>query len=437
MMQAVEGLAIPAERRAPLAVLAAVFLASYLSWRPSADVMFTISDALFLIGGAAMILRGQAPVRPMGPLTAQWIVSFVAMMAGLLIGSMTGADPLRWPIAASQYAFAWMVLPCVLMGHDRRYTLSLAVALLAGVVMMELVGILVYAFYDASYQEMRTVLGQDFISGNRRLGVFATDANWNGAVIALTLPFVFFLASRRVISLPWAIAACAVLLPALVLTASFTAFSSMVLATLVFVATGVVRPRLWMVLLVVALGIGAAQSGVQMPDVFQKRVGDAIVSGDINEAGTFDGRVVLMEDAWRRAGDHLLIGLGVDQDRVVSKLHAPVHNMYLLIWVEGGLLALAGWLGMVLAFLSTAIRAFRHDRLASALALSVLATFLIFSSASPHMYARLWAVPVLIALAIARHGAAGDMGGGAVQPPAPERRIRRAAGTRAVASLPR
>jgi O-antigen ligase len=397
----------PVARRAPLAVLAGVFLASYLSWRPSSDLMFTISDALFLTGGIAMAVRGQTPLRPMGPLTPLWIVSFVAMTGGLLIGSMTGGDPLRWPIVAGQYLFAWLLLPCVLMGHDRRYTLSLAVALLAGVVAMELVGILVYAFYDASYQEMRSVLGQDFISGNRRLGVFATDANWNGAVIALTLPYVYFLASRRSISRPVAMVASAILLIALLVTASFTAFSSMVLATLMFVATGVVRPRWWMVATVAVLGVVLLQSGVEMPDVFRKRVGDAIVSGDINEAGTFGGRVELMADAWQRAGDHLLLGLGVDQDRVVSKLHAPVHNMYLLIWVEGGLPALAGWIGMLLTFFATALRAFRRDRLASALALSVLTTFLIFSSASPHMYARLWAVPVLIALAIARHGAEG------------------------------
>ena len=46
------------------------------------------------------------------------------------------------------------------------------------------------------------------------------------------------------------------------------------------------------------------------------------------------------------------------------------------------------------------VRVYWVDRQAAALGLSVLSTFLIFSVASPHMYARMWMVPLVLALVI-------------------------------------
>lgn len=117
----------------------------------------------------------------------------------------------------------------------------------------------------------------------------------------------------------------------------------------------------------------------------------------------------LIEDAWQRVGDHMWLGVGVDQDRVVSQERAPVHNMYLLLWVEGGFVALLGWLAMMAAALAIVLAAFYRDRLSGALGLTVLMSFLVFSAASPHMYARLWAVPVLLALAIAMNAGGGHL----------------------------
>ena len=74
--------------------------------------------------------------------------------------------------------------------------------------------------------------------------------------------------------------------------------------------------------------------------------------------------------------------------------------MFLLLWAEGGLLSLLGWIVMLAVLFATAAKAFSADRIATALTLSVASTFVIASMASPHMYARLWAVPVLLAVAV-------------------------------------
>ena len=177
-----------------------------------------------------------------------------------------------------------------------------------------------------------------------------------------------------------------------------------VVAILFFVLFGDRRIRAYVLgglVGIVALGVVLNAANVTLPAVFQKRVANALEAGDIAEAGTFEDRLGLAKDAWQRVGDHMFVGVGVDQDRVISPAGAPVHNMYLLLWVEGGFLALVGWIAMIGVGGVIGFTALKRDRLAGALALSVLATFLLFSAASPHMYARLWAVPVLLALAIA------------------------------------
>jgi O-antigen ligase len=389
----------------PVALVGAVFLASYLSWRPSIDIMFTAADALFLVAAGLLAASRRIPLQPFGALTPLWLIAFATMMTGLLIGSLLGNDPFRWFVVAAQYCFSWVVLPYLLLGHARRPTHRLVVALLVGIVAMETVGIVVYFTYTGSFEEARRMLGLDFLSGGGRLGAFATDANWNGAAIAMALPFAYFLAGKGLIKARLLIVVLGILLCALLLTASATAFGSVLVGIVIFAVAGAVRPRVWAMVAAIALIGVAAESQFGLPRVFEKRVGSALENGDITEAGTFGGRVALIKDAWNLVNDHMLVGVGVDQHRVVSKLRAPVHNMYLLIWVEGGLLALIGWLGMIAVAVITAFIACRDDRLAGALALSVLATFVLFSTASPHMYARLWATPALLAIAIARNAA--------------------------------
>jgi O-antigen ligase len=398
--------------RPPTAIMVGLFLAAYLSWRPSIDIMFTVSDLCLLIGGAQLLVRRHIPLEPFGLLSPLWFAAFALMMGGLLVSSLFCHDPTRWIIVALQYSVAWAVLPFLLMGHGAANTNRLACALLFGVFLMELVGILVYFTYSGSFEEARATLGLDFLSGSGRLGAFATDANWNGATISMALPFAFYLRARRVISLWQMLVIAGVLLYALLLSASATAFGSMVVAILFFVLFGDRPIRAYVLgglVGIVALGIVLNSVNVTLPAVFQKRVANALETGDIAEAGTFEDRLGLAKDAWQRVGDHMFVGVGVDQDRVISPAGAPVHNMYLLLWVEGGFLALVGWIAMIGVGGVIGFTALKRDRLAGALALSVLATFLLFSAASPHMYARLWAVPVLLALAIALHGGEADL----------------------------
>jgi hypothetical protein len=81
---------------------------------------------------------------------------------------------------------------------------------------------------------------------------------------------------------------------------------------------------------------------------------------------------------------------------VQSKFGAPVHNAYLLLWAEGGLPALIGWLMLPQIIALTALCVFRQPggRLITAAVLAVVAVFLLDATGNAHMYGRYWTVPL-------------------------------------------
>lgn len=388
----------------PWAIVIGVFFSCYLTWRPSEDIMFTLSDAMFLLGFGQLIYHHRIPLEPMRFLTAFWIAGFLMLVGGLLAGSLYCPTPSRWLIVASQYCFAWVVLPMILLRRGQVDTAKLLQAFVWGVFAMNLFGAIVYFCYTGSFDDAHNLFGLDFLSGGRRLGAFASDANWNGAVLAMAVPAAIYLRAKglagNLVCLMW----MTILLLGVMLTASFTAFLCAIAGLAIFTVVGGILPsrRTWIVLALcaVAAAIFFWERGGALPNIFVERVGNAISNGDISEAGTFEGRLALIKEAWGMADKHMLLGVGADQYRVISALKAPVHNMYLLLWVEGGLISMFGWIVMLSVLFAAAIKAYPQDRLATALTLSTSGTFLIASTASPHMYARLWSVPVLLALAV-------------------------------------
>ena len=381
-------------------LLAAVFLAPYVTWRVLPPYLFTFSDALFCIAAVLLLAGRGVAIRPLQDWWALWMLGLAGLLLGFFIGSVVKGDPLRWVIVAGQYGFAFAVLPALLLRERRRSLVLAALALVAGVTAMELFGSIVYYATDASY-EQASRFGHEFVTGAHRLGAFMADANWNAAMIAMTTPFVLYFARTGRLNTIVAFALLGILCSGLLLSGSFTGFTSTAVGILAFLLVDWGKRSIGMLLGIVALASAMIATGVGLPTAFQNRVAVALEQGDISQAGTFAGRMELVKEAWEIVGDTTFVGLGVDQYRVVSADRAPVHNIYLLAWAEGGLLALIGWLLMMLVPLSIAMRRFASDRAAAALVIAVTLPFLIFSNAAPHLYARSWVVPLILALGIA------------------------------------
>ena len=81
---------------------------------------------------------------------------------------------------------------------------------------------------------------------------------------------------------------------------------------------------------------------------------------------------------------------------------APLSICHLLLWVEGGLPALIGWLMLPQIIVLMAFWTFVRPggRLVGATTLAVVTVFLLAATGNSHMYARFWVVPLHLCMAL-------------------------------------
>ena len=374
-------------------VSAAIFLSLFPSWRHS-SVFFTISDLLFCLSLLTILLTRGLPLAPFGALTPYWMAGFALLIASLVASSLINGEGMRAIVVSAQYAFSFVLLPLTIMGREREATIGLIQAFALGVFAANLASVVLY--YSGYTGDFR------FVTPGGRLGSFVGNANTNAQMIALALPLMLYLWLAGRIAVLYLVPALLCMLVALILTSSnnglLLAISGVAalfimlrdLRYLVRAATG----------LAVCLALILLWASYWLPETFEERVLSAVRSGSIEEAGTFEDRMALIEEAMEMIDETMLVGLGVDQYRVVSRFGVPVHNTYLLLWTEGGLGALVGWMSLLLIALFGALFIGRRHRLEAATAFAVAAIVGLIGLTTGHIYARYDVVPLHLALAL-------------------------------------
>jgi hypothetical protein len=367
----------------------AIFFSVYPSLRP-AEVFFTYSDILFCLSGVLLLLSGRLRFAPMGPVTVPWLVAFAVLSCGLIVSSLLGRAPERVIVVLGQYAFAYILLVYIIVRTDESIVDSFIKTFVLGTVCVNAFGLAIYFFgVDETFR---------FVTGSGRLASFMDNPNANANVIALTLPLLLYLWFARKWRRVYVLVSLAILAYALVATSSVGGL----LWSLAGVAVFMVLTINWRVVVGVTVCIAVAipllekYGSTVLPETFQVRVLEAMQSGDMASAGTFSYRMGLIHEALDVVEDRLLLGIGADQYRVTSELGAPVHDAYLLLWAEGGLPALIGWLMLPQIIALTALWVFGRPggRLSAATALAVIAVFLLAAIGNSHMYGRYWVVPL-------------------------------------------
>jgi len=356
----------------------------------------TLSDLLVSLVMATMLYRGEINGKPFGQLTVFWLVGLGLMLLGLLLGSIASESVDRWLVVGAQYLFTFLLIPMVLMGFRSMLTRTLPALFVLGIVVSQLIGISASLLFD--YSDTLDLMGDGFLTGNGRLGAMTGEPNPNGAMIAFSLAMLLYSVRRGIIPVGFGLLCGIVLIWGLLASGSFTGFAAAVIATVVYLAISGIGLLIRVALpVVIATGLFLA-SGLPLPAAFQERVAGALTTGDLNQAGTFTDRSALINEAWRMADDNFLIGLGVDQFRVVSSHGAPVHELHLLIWNEGGILGFAGLVILLLTMIGAAFLAVSRSRPEGAMILAVVAVFNVYTVSIPHMYSRAWILPVLLAM---------------------------------------
>jgi hypothetical protein len=384
------------ERFRQLCLGAACFLLSWHVLRVG-DFNFTASDFLFLVCFGLFLVRNRLNMMALNVMTAHWCAALAMMLGGLLIGSVFNGDPLRWANIASQYIFGFLLLPMVLMSEDRMWIRKCLLYFVLGVAASQIVALSMANFF--SFEQSKELLGPSVVAGNGRIGGLVSDANLNGAVIAFSIIALFNAHHHGLIRNFFAICVGAVLLWALLSTASFTAFASTGIATCIYFVSSNLGRFMKVGIPLIVCAVAYIAFGLPLPEAFSERVLGAVLTGDLSQAGTFTHRSALIAEAWEMSKDTLFVGLGVDRFRVESIHGMPVHQFWMLLLTEGGIISFTGLVLMFGILGMMGIRAFNMHREDGAMALAILVILLIFSTSIPHMYNRLWITPMMLALA--------------------------------------
>jgi O-antigen ligase len=331
--------------------------------------------------------------------TSLWLIAVALLFSGLFMSSLLNGDFTRGSVVISQYVFSYLILLIIIVREEFDVTLWIAAAFVAGILVVDIHGII--TFYTVGYVPGEV---KGAVTGSNRLATLMRNPNLAAAMNALTTPILLYVWSTGRLRALFALPILAIFFITVIHTGSNSGLLVMTACLCIFTAF-IVTPRLLLRLLfgggVIALVSLTAGGAELLPETFRARVLGAIYSGDLSEAGTFISRTELMKEAITVISEKsiLLLGMGADRFREVSVQSAPVHNVYLLLWVEGGLLALFGWLLFAVVGTQIWLALFKGGASKQILATvaSTVSVFLLIAISNPHMYARFWTIPLLLA----------------------------------------
>jgi len=376
-----------------------VALATFLCVFPTLrlpGVYVTLSDGLFVVGtiliGGVRIRSGARSQLVRGP--AVWLFGCTLLFLGLSLSSILNGDATRALVVIAQYAFAYLLVPAIFVSLTKSESMLVSHWFIVGVGAVTLAGIILHYFFP--------ILGAQYMVGGR-MSSFMENPNALSKVIALALPIWLYCWSTQAKHRALYALLVPVFITGLLLAGSFGGLIASALSLSLFLLlagnTRLMSRTIGMGLVVV---VAALLTGIEPPPIFERRIAPALQSGSIDEAGSFDLKMELSRGAWRRIQESPILGVGADQYQELTSEGSTVHNTYLLLWVEGGILSVLGWCAMLTALVAAGLSSWRSKRarIQSAVVLSVALTFIFSCFSNTHVYARYWGIPVFISLLI-------------------------------------
>lgn len=282
-----------------------------------------------------------------------WVIMTLAWAPNSAVAARAGRDLLYGVVA-----FALLLGTIV----DRRHARWLAIAFVTGAALSVLWGA-AKGGLSGAIGGAGAVTDQD-----GRFQAAAGDPNYLAAVLAPAIMLAGGLAFRRSawrrLALLFAVIVIAIGLAA---TQSRGGLVAAIVASLVALAIWRGRRRLIGGVLVIAIAATAAFFATS-PAAWER-----IYAGNT----TGSGRVDIWQVAWRVANDHPIVGVGINQfpqvsphyvrqpgaldyvDLIVDK-HIVVHNLYLELWAETGIVGVLLFLAIVVASIREAWRAIKR-----------------------------------------------------------------------------
>lgn len=380
--------------------LTGIALSTATEWRP-ATFNITYSDLLLIIASLlALFLRwnGTSILGDVRVL-AFFGCGVVLFYFGFLI-SFTQGDPLRFLLVAAQYAFCFFLLPYIFSRSAQCSPTAFERGAMYFLFFLALTSFGGFVGYFLFNDAMRSL---ELVALNDRYQGLVANPNRFSSLITLSLPLLFGLRSAQCISSPVLLMVLVSFLAGLTVASSIGGFLSAAVTLAVMGAINL-RPTFALkgMLVVTLLGI-VLVSSFGVPKVFEQRVlskFDSNQSVDASNLGSFDSRMAIAEEAMRRIVNNPVIGAGLDNYLERSTFGHTVHNTMLLVWAEGGSIALLGLIVIGLTPLMAYMIVSGGKVTRSGLSVAVGFTVALFTTMQvfAHLYSRAWFIPYFLTI---------------------------------------
>lgn len=372
----------------------AVFCASFDIIRLPGKPL-TLADMLFTCALLLIIVTGRLQRHPFGSATNVVFILFGLMSFGIVVSGLFASVADEALFTVMQYALAYLVLGYIISAEDYKTVVNLIKWYLAGVTLGMLIPLYWY-FYEPTPNL--------FVSGNGRFMAIVGSSNGQAAVIALSLPYVYYLLMRGYWSRWLLLLISLVLLYSLIATSSNNGLLATTIASFVFFILTLSLTRMAKVFCVMLVMVPLfLKFGIEyLPETFRERVLAGVESGELEQVGTYAARVALIKEAVEMLDETIILGVGADQFRNVSHHGHPVHNTYLLLWTEDGLITSVAWTSLFITFTIMGLAMWRTPTgwLEGALATTCSVTMLFVALSTTYGYPRSWSLPVILSIGL-------------------------------------
>lgn len=378
-------------------LLTALLFSTFTAFRHPA-VLFTVSD-LFLTIAVILRCNRNLPLYPLQAATSIWFIGMLMMVMGLSIGSIAHGDPASAFVVIVQYFFSFVLLPLAILGRPYEESVLLAKVGVFSIALNCVVGMVAYAVGYSGGESRYFML----VSGNYRVAGLVDNPNGLAGLIVLWFPVLWYLGLTGAFKkLPF-LGLFGLLVITLIYASSNSSLAGAVICGALFLLlVGNQRVlMIWGTAVTTLAWISLQWAEFIFPPTFRDRVLSPLLQGDLSHAGTFEDRADLMLEAWRFLPDYFIVGMGAGQYRNLSDHGIPVHNLYLLLANEGGVLALLGLcfvLGSAIVYAVMVRHNVPYRVFGRATVVTVTLTFAALAMNYTHVYQRGMLVPWIVAL---------------------------------------
>lgn len=332
-----------------------------------------------------------------------YIISTVLFFLGFFL-PIPFVDPENFLGAFVQYFACVFFLPVLLSFFIKNDIDFINHALVLLVSFLAITGIVGFslAIYDISYlidSELSTITG--------RYSGFSGNPNIYAGILSITLPLALFVTNSVKDGLLFSLFVYSGYAAGLVASGSFGGMFASSLCFLTFIMLSGNFKRNIVIIAIFCIVASLILSLIGVPDVFNDRVIAAVqdrLDDSPSRLGSYDERLISNAEAFNFFMDSPIVGIGLNNYMENSALTYTVHNTYLLVAAEGGILSFLGLVVLAIVPIVNVLSKKTNDINVWPVVVSFVLSLIFTMQVFPHIYSRSWFVPYFLLILICNQG---------------------------------